>query len=75
MIVSFSVDGWPFTAIFSGSIEIARDYSGNVAIRRVSDDALVIVIVDHVRLNEAKAMIQRIEDRYRRAMSVIGLGD
>ncbi len=63
MNILIHVDGWPIRVEFSGTIEIERLPSGNVACRRVSDDADLDVFVDHLELQRSREFLAEIRAR------------
>jgi hypothetical protein len=63
--VTVRIDGWPYRIEFSGTVEVQRLDSGDVAVRRVSDNATVKVELDEERLEESLRLFRSIEERMR----------
>lgn len=58
-------EGWPYEITFSGRIEVQRLDSGNIAIRKVSDDSTVSVRLDEEELERHREVLRAVRQRER----------
>lgn len=63
MQIQFHVDHYIYRAEFTGTIEIERLQSGNVACRKVSDDAQLKVWLDEEQMEADRKLLAEIRAR------------
>jgi hypothetical protein len=71
MTLTVWIDGWPYAVAFTGTVDIARTDTNDVAVRRVSDDAVVSLSVDQAALDDNReklSAVRHVEETYRNAL-------
>lgn len=58
MTLTVHIDGWPYRINFSGTLDVQRLESGDVAVRKASDDATVKVELDEEELARSRKLIR-----------------
>lgn len=57
MTLTVHIDGWPYRINFSGTLDVQRLDSGDVAVRKASDDATVKVELDEEELARSRKFL------------------
>jgi hypothetical protein len=66
MTITATIDGWPYSISFGGTIDIERLSTGDVAIRRVSPGEALSVELDLAELKRKRDVVHKIRAEFER---------